>query len=384
MTTLTGWVSLLKKKKMKGNLRIYGDIGYYWYDGVENTANALVAKIEELSADCSEIVVHINSVGGDIYDGLPIFNALKHCGIPVHTVVDGCAMSMAGIIFQAGTRRSMCRSSVLHIHAPEGFEYGNAVALRQAADELDAWATPLIAAIAAKCGKTADEVRALWFDGKDHYFNPDEALAAGLIDDVYDADAQFPEGIAPENITNMAARDIRDIYARAYNKQEKGQRLFGLIPIKNSKKTKTPKNDMDTKKLCAKLGLKPGASEKEILDAIDRRKTPKNEAGSDEQTKPEEEKDVEQQVEEAQQTAEEAQTTAEEAQQTAEETQEELEELKEKVETLEQEKEALTEELAAYKNKSNRGGGAPARSDFKNTARNVKDEWGYIKGNIFD
>ena len=89
-------------------------------------------------------------------------------------------------------------------------------------------------------------------------------------------------------------------------------------------------------------------------------------------------------MEEAQQTAEEAQTTAEEAQQTAEETQEELEELKEKVETLEQEKEALTEELAAYKNKSNRGGGAPAHSDFKNTSRNVKDEWGYLKGNVFD
>lgn len=368
---------------MEGNLRVYGDIGYDWYDGVENTANALVDKIEKLSAECSEIVVHINSVGGDIYDGLPIFNALKHCGIPVRTVVDGCAMSMAGIIFQAGTRRSMCRSSVLHIHAPEGFAYGNAVTLRQAADELDAWATPLIAAIAAKCGKSADEVRALWFDGKDHYFNPDEAMAAGLIDDVYDADAQFPEGIAPENISNMAVRDIRDMYARTYNKPGKGQRLFGLIPIKNAK-PKMPKNDMDTKKLCAKLGLKPGASEQEIMDAIGRLKTPKNEAGSGEQSKPEEEKPVEQQVEEAQQTAEEAQTTAEEAQQTAEETQEELEELKVKVETLEQEKEALAEELTAYKSKSNRGGGAPARSDFSNMSRNVKDEWGYLKGNIFD
>lgn len=368
---------------MEGTLRIYGDIGYDWYDNVENTANAIVSKIEELKEKCSKIVVHINSVGGFLYDGLPIFNSLKHCGIPVHTVIDGCAMSMAGVIFQAGTRRSMCRSSLLHIHAPEGFVYGNSVALRQGADDLEAWSTPLIAAIAAKCGKKADEVRAMWFDGKDHFFNPDEALAAGLIDDIYDADAEFPEDIAPENITNMAARDVRDIYARAYNKQEKSSRLFGLFPAKNSK-TKTPRNDMDIKKLCARLGLKPNASEKEILDAIDRRKTPKNEAGSDEQTKPEEEKEVEQQVEEAQQTAEEAQTTAEEAQQTAEETQEELEELKEKVETLEQEKEALTEELAAYKNKSNRGGGAPARSDFKNTARNVKDEWGYIKGNIFD
>lgn len=371
---------------MEGTLRIYGDIGYDWCDGVENTANTLVAKIGQLAAECSRIVVHINSVGGDIYDGLPIYNALKHCGVPVHTVVDGCAMSMAGIIFQAGTRRSMCRSSLLHIHAPEGYAYGNAVAMRQAADELDTWATPLIAAIAAKCGKTAEDVRTLWFDGQDHYFHPEEALAAGLIDDVYDADAEFPEGVVPESIADMSARDIREIYARAYNRQGKGQRWLGLLPLRNLK-PKTPKNDMDTKKLCARLGLKPTASEKDILDAVGRLKNPKNEAGSGEETKPEEpeeEKQVEQQVEEVQQTAEQAQTTAEEAQQTAEEIQEEIDELRQRVETLEEEKEALTEELAAYKNKSNRGGGAPARSDFKNTPRNVKDEWSYLKGNIFD
>ena len=355
---------------MEGNLRIYGDIGYDWADDVENTASVLVSRIEKLSAECSEIVVHINSVGGTLYDGLPIFNALKNSKVPVRTVIDGCAMYMAGIIFQAGGRRSMCRSSILHIHSPLSFTLGNAVQMREAADMLDAWTTPLIAAIAARCGKTADQVRALWFDGKDHFFSPEQALEAGLIDDVYDAHAQFPEGIAPENIADMSAREIRDIYAKAYNKKESPRRLFGLIPIKNSK-TKKPKNDMDTKELCARLGLNADAGEKDILDAIDRLTAPKDQQQDGEASREKPENEQQEQQQEQQQNA------------PAEDQAADVKALMDRIEALENKVTTAENELSEYRAAMNRGGGAPARSDFKKPA--AKDEWAYVGSDkLFD
>lgn len=359
---------------MEGILRIYGDIGYDWWNDVDNTAITIVSKIDRLKTECNSIKALINSVGGGLYDGLPVFNSLKNCGMPVHTIVEGCAMSMSGIIVQAGTLRSMCRSSILHIHSPMDCTCGNAYDLRRVADELDVWEKPLIAAIASRCGKPTEEVKDLWFDGKDHYFSPEEALAAGLIDSIYDADAQFPEGIAPEGITDMALAEVRDIYAKAYNKKDRG--LFSFFSGRNTKNQK-PKNEMDKKRLCASLGISPTATDQEIMDAIAKLKNaPKNEASQEEQPTDPDEKEIEEQVEEAKE-------TAEEAKETAEDTQEELEILKEKVETLEQEKETLTEELAAYKNKSNRGGGARIRSDFSSGS---KGAWDYAKkgGGLLD
>ena len=248
-------------------LRIYGDIGYDWWDGVDNSANALVARIEEMKGRCASLVVRINSVGGGLYDGLPIFNALKHCPIPVQTVVDGCAMSMAGIIFQAGNVRSMCRASILHIHSPLTWAAGNAGQLRRAADELDVWERPLVAAIAHRCGRSEEEVKGLWFDGQDHYFSPEEALEAGLVDTIYDADAEFPEGVAPEEIKYMPVKALREAYYRAYNrKREKGFSLGFLMG--KDRKPKKPENKMDKERLCALLDMDPAVGDEQIEAAV--------------------------------------------------------------------------------------------------------------------
>jgi ATP-dependent protease ClpP protease subunit len=53
------------------------------------------------------IEVHINSLGGSIVDGMTIYSAIKSCTIPVDTVCVGIAVSMAGVILQAGRTRKM-------------------------------------------------------------------------------------------------------------------------------------------------------------------------------------------------------------------------------------------------------------------------------------
>ncbi|GLL56264.1 hypothetical protein KUBF_39270 [Bacteroides finegoldii] len=52
---------------------------------------------------------------------------------------------------------------------------------------------------ATRMGKAKDEIRAMYFDGRDHWLRADEALALGLIDGIYDADP-VPEDSTPEQV----------------------------------------------------------------------------------------------------------------------------------------------------------------------------------------
>lgn len=74
--------------------------------------------------DKSQITVHINSGGGDLYAGLAIYNRLKNVKGTVTTVNDGLAASAASLIFQAGNVRKMNAGSNLMAHGVAGFLIG--------------------------------------------------------------------------------------------------------------------------------------------------------------------------------------------------------------------------------------------------------------------
>lgn len=114
-------------------LSIFGDItSWRW---IESDVSAFSFKKELDEVETSNIEVHIDSYGGEVAEGLAIYNMLKNSGKNITTIVDGFACSIASVIFMAGSKRIMNTGTLLMWHNPWTYTAGNANELeKQAAD----------------------------------------------------------------------------------------------------------------------------------------------------------------------------------------------------------------------------------------------------------
>ncbi len=163
-------------------IRIYGDVASYAWGEETTTAAQFVKDLAAITA--STIVLRINSAGGSVPDGLAIYNALKRHAATIDVHIDGWALSIASLIAMAGDTVTMAENALFMVHAPWMSAYGNAAALREAADVLDKFAAAMATSYAAKSGKPEAEILALLSDGEDHWYTAQEALEAGFIDAV--------------------------------------------------------------------------------------------------------------------------------------------------------------------------------------------------------
>jgi ATP-dependent protease ClpP protease subunit len=118
----------------QADVYIYDAIGFSWWDeGV--TAKTFVQDFKAITAP--RIVVHVNSPGGDVFDGIAIYNAIRDHGSEVTVRVEGIAASAASFIAMAGDRILMAPHSTMMIHDPWSGVVGNANDMRAEADVLD-------------------------------------------------------------------------------------------------------------------------------------------------------------------------------------------------------------------------------------------------------
>lgn len=169
------WYRLQAKADQRPALYIYDEIGYFG-----QTAKGLADDLREL--DASELDVHINSPGGDIFDGLAIYQALKDHKANVTIRIDGLAASIASVIAMAGDKVVMAPKSSLMIHDGWTMAVGSAKDMRKTADLLDKQSDIIASVYADKTGQPAEFWREIM--GDDAWYNAEEALAAGLIDEI--------------------------------------------------------------------------------------------------------------------------------------------------------------------------------------------------------
>lgn len=194
---------------------IYDVIGRTW-DGEGTTAKQFVKDLAAISG--KKLTVRINSPGGNVFDGLAIYNALKTAKGKKEVVIDGLAASMASVIAMAGDRVTMRENALMMVHNPVGYAYGDAKAMRDYADMLDKSKRSIMQAYVAKSGMDSDGMSALM--DAETWMDADEAKAAGLVDDVAKDDiamaAQFTLDDFPRNVhVPDELRDrVRDIISR--------------------------------------------------------------------------------------------------------------------------------------------------------------------------
>ena len=172
------------------DLDIYGDIAACWWDPETTGSHELSRMLEELG-DVEQINVHINSYGGEVAEGLAIYNALKRHKAKVVTTCDGFACSIASVVFMAGDERLMCNASLLMIHNAWTSAYAaNASELRKLADDVDKITQASKAAYMASVSITEDELSALM--DSESWILPADAVEMGFATGIEDAQASAP------------------------------------------------------------------------------------------------------------------------------------------------------------------------------------------------
>lgn len=156
-------------------VRIYDEISYW---GV--SADQFARDLAQVSA--STIEVQINSPGGDVFDGLAIFNALRTHEARVVTRVDGLAASAASVIAQAGDERVIVDGAQMMIHEAWGVAVGPASEMREFADLLDRQNQNIAAIYATASGGDVDEFLELM--AVETWMSAAETVERGLADSV--------------------------------------------------------------------------------------------------------------------------------------------------------------------------------------------------------
>lgn len=210
--------------KMKANapdkccdVWMYGDIGGgFWSD------SGVSAKTfgEDLAAmgKLDTINCYVNSGGGDVFEGLAIYNIMARNPAKKNVHVDGLAASIASIICMAGDTITMASNAFMMIHDPWTMAMGDSGDMREMADRLDAVKCQLVDTYAKRTGMKSADVASLM--GEETWMNADDAVAKKFATGKTEAVAMaasiagFRFKNTPKALTEPQPPSIRDRIAK--------------------------------------------------------------------------------------------------------------------------------------------------------------------------
>lgn len=194
---------------------IYDVIGSdMWGDGLR--AIDFIRQVKDSKA--KNIEIHINSPGGDFFDGIAIYQSLMQSGKNITTMVDGIAASSAATIFRAGQKRMMPVGAMVMIHNAWTFAMGNSAELSKVSENLAKADAQLVEIYSSdKCDKK--KIKKMMDDTT--YLDGSEAVENGIATEILDGqkiaacawDLKILSGL-PERFHKMQnAMNKRDIEA---------------------------------------------------------------------------------------------------------------------------------------------------------------------------
>ncbi|WP_336642799.1 head maturation protease, ClpP-related [Microbacterium sp. MMO-113] len=212
-------------------IRMYGPIdswGGFWGISTKDVAEVL----DGLPDSVTQIILRINSPGGEVFEGVSILNMLRAHDAKVTAVVDGLAASAASVIAAGCDETVMSPASQMMIHSPSTIVWGNAADMRKVADVLDTIEESIISIYRDKAGESA------WGEllANETWYTAEAAVEAGLADRVAvvkDAGETATAGTDDDGTDPLEGDDVEDMYqsARAH---------LGLHPIGASAPHKLP------------------------------------------------------------------------------------------------------------------------------------------------
>lgn len=166
-------------------ISIYDPIGFDPWTGAGVTSKRIAGALRAIGKK-RDVVVNVNSPGGDMFEAIAIYNLLRDHAGQVTVRVVGLAASAASIIAMAGDRIEVALASFMMIHNVWVLAMGNRNDLRDAADQLETFDGALADVYAARTGRETKEIAKLM--DKETWFSGTEAIDGGFADGLLPAD----------------------------------------------------------------------------------------------------------------------------------------------------------------------------------------------------
>ena len=179
---------------------IMDDIGYFYV-----TAQDFVRELENVRT--AKIDLHINTLGGDVFEGVAIFNALRNHAARVRVIVDGVAASIGAVVAMAGDEIVMNTGSMMIVHEGHTYASGTASALRDIADTVEMVTRNIAGIFALRAGGDAEKWLEFMTANEKNLgtmFTAEQAVEVGLADSVADFGTSN-EGASNESATSGGA-----------------------------------------------------------------------------------------------------------------------------------------------------------------------------------
>jgi len=198
---LEKWAPRAAEADQAATISIYDVIGQDFWTGEGVTSKRVAAALRSVGK--APVTVNLNSPGGDMFEGLAIYNLLREHPAEVTVKVMGLAASAASIIAMAGDRIEMGLGTFLMVHNSWGMVIGNQQDMRDAAETFAEFDAAMADIYAARTGLPAAEIAELM--AEETWLRPSSAIEKGFADATFDA----PEYDDEEDKEASAARSAR-------------------------------------------------------------------------------------------------------------------------------------------------------------------------------
>ena len=202
------WYNIQNKAGETAEIYIFDEIGTY---GV--TAQDFISEIKDLKD--MPINIRINSLGGDVFDGMAMYNVIKRREAKTTVYIEGIAASIATIIALGADEVIMAENSLFMIHNAWGGTSGEAKDMRKTAETLDKITSELTDIYVKKTGLSYDALAEMM--DEETWLNAQEAFDLGFIDTISDSikvaakyDVSKFKNITQEEIKNKLSININN------------------------------------------------------------------------------------------------------------------------------------------------------------------------------
>jgi ATP-dependent protease ClpP protease subunit len=205
---LDRWNPAIKAKSIdKKTIDMYDSIGEgYYSEGV--TLASVSKKLKDAGGE--DIFVNINSAGGDMFEGLAIYNALRDYEGVVNIRIMGMAASAASVIAMAGDNVEISESSFLMIHNAWSIVVGNKEDFAKASEDFGKFDDAMSKVYSRKTGMKSEDIARMMSD--ETWIGGLDALEMGFADTLLDDDAVIED---QQNHNAKALRKVDTALAKA-------------------------------------------------------------------------------------------------------------------------------------------------------------------------
>lgn len=169
------WYKIKNKSSEVADVYLFNDIGTF---GI--TAQNFIDEIKEY--EDTELNIHINSLGGEVFEGMAIYSIIQRRKAKTTVYIEGIAASIASVIALAADEVIMSENSLLMIHNAWGGTQGEAKDMRKQAEILDKITNEIAEVYVKKSGIPYNEVIRMM--DEETWLTAEEAVALGLVDSI--------------------------------------------------------------------------------------------------------------------------------------------------------------------------------------------------------